>query len=679
MLIDAILKLLTIAGLLLVYGAALYGWGRCAERIVRLSLPVPVTVCLGVAFVLFIGGVANLASIAYAATLDVLTVIGLLAAALDTMKRPRRALDDKATMRADGDREGYSNTARILAAGLMGVVFVFVAMTQVPPDAMNFHDDFETYLLFPVHMLATGSVDTGPLSNIGIASLGGLSFLQGFVLAHWPLATVNAVDALFGLLLCMATIFSIAERLGLPAWQAILVMAVIIFIDPQYVNVSSIYLASALLMLVAFVPLGRSCQETTEERTEDASTGRAAIVGLSYAALVSLKMTFFLPLLIHFIVSVIAVAFAGRCIWLGLVWGAKVGSFGLAAILPWVLALAESRFLGVFGDRGVETSTSAPGTELTPPMPEFFSTQPVHYAFGASYLHYTTIVFFVLVFALALAFWAYRQDRARMFGDLWQVAFCLFLPIYFVLSSLTIGRFVMGHDANLRYIVPMLLGAVPASILFFAATARNRVVIARPTGRGGAITALMVSLPAICILAQFAPPLAARGYQAVQYGSVLGFNRTARQPAYIEFNSFAMGEEAYAELADIQVLVPEGATIVAAVSLPFHLNFRRNDVLVVHGGGLGWPYQDFPFNGDTAAVKGYFSDRSIDYVLWQKDGFAVRDQKQYRRGLERSSSSHRRISQYSLDFFGVLQRLEERSDVVYSDDKFTLFRVQTHS
>ena len=157
---DDSLRLLAITAVFLLYTLSLYGWGRLAERVIGVRWTFPITICIGLALVVFVGGWINLAGVVDRYSLDFISLIGVASALVDL-----RALHSSWR----SIRRGSASALLMVGAPsavLIVAVFGFTALTQVPPSVMNHGDDFHTYLLYPVHLLATGHVDAGILSNI---------------------------------------------------------------------------------------------------------------------------------------------------------------------------------------------------------------------------------------------------------------------------------------------------------------------------------------------------------------------------------------------------------------------------------------------------------------------------------------------------------------------------------
>jgi hypothetical protein len=201
---------------------------------------------------IFLGGILNLLGLAYPLVLDSIILFGFAYSAMTLLRL--------------WHLKGFSNYRRLYlskdylirflpSAIVVLLVFIAVTYTISSPRAFNFHDDLEKYFSHPIRMLATGSLRGSPFNALSAEPFGGQAFLHGFAVAHWPIGYVNTVDAVFAFILCLMMVLSVALRTRLPFWFMPLVVTVPIFITPQYLNVSAIYTASALMLLV-FLGLG---------------------------------------------------------------------------------------------------------------------------------------------------------------------------------------------------------------------------------------------------------------------------------------------------------------------------------------------------------------------------------------------------------------------------------------
>ena len=302
----------------------LYGWGWAARRALRAkAVEWPTTVATGMATLVFVGGVLNLARLAYPWALGCVAIAGVVLGVVAVRKdRPHKP-----------DMSGLS---RVLAPA---AVLIFTIVTQVPPRAYNFHDDFQKYFAHPVRMLETGTVFGSPLNDIGLDTLGGQAFLDGFAVAFFPIQYINGVGAALALFLCMM----LASQ-----FKNILATLSVFVINPQYVNISALYTASFLIMGVIL-----------EES--------AAVTGLLYAGVIALKSSFVLFVAVHLLAK----------------WRIKPAAFAALFLTPWIL-LHAPHYIHAFGpviaDHGVRAAESF----------NIFSIE--HLDYGATPLAYTLMI-----------------------------------------------------------------------------------------------------------------------------------------------------------------------------------------------------------------------------------------------------------------------------------------------
>src|SRR5277367_6842258 len=178
------MKLVCAFGLCAVFAFVLYGWGWAFQRLVRAeNRSWPATAASGMAAVVFLGGLLNLARLAYPWALACVAIAGVALAVLGV----RRGIPNLAGRRPEptclAGRRPAPPIVWLLAAGVLG----FVVLTQVPPQAYNFHDDYQKYFAHPVRMIETGSLFGSSLNDIGFDTIGGQAFLDGFVVAFFPI------------------------------------------------------------------------------------------------------------------------------------------------------------------------------------------------------------------------------------------------------------------------------------------------------------------------------------------------------------------------------------------------------------------------------------------------------------------------------------------------------------
>lgn len=532
------MKLIAAFAVFAAFAFMLYGWGWAARRALRAgSKGWPATVAAGMAAVVFLGGVLNLARLAHPWALACVVIVGVglgIAAAVS------------------GERPSVSFVALIPAVA----VVAFVVLTQLPPRAYNFHDDYQKYFVHPVRMLETGTVFGSPLNDIGLDTLGGQAFLDGFAVAFFPIRYINGVDAAFALFLCMM----LASQFG----RELPVLAVV-FINPQYVNISALYTGS-LLMMAAIEDAGAS----------------AAITGMFHAALVALKSTFLLFVAVH-----LAAALWAR----GVKWTARTAGFGALFLAPWIL-LHLPRYLGF-----LHAGPGIPDTGVRPNESfNIFSIHPLDY--GSTPLHYTA-----LMIAAGICGWMIlctKRKEEKHQADM-TAASCFALVAAYLIMVYVSGPRNAGYAQAIRYFTPFAIGVFP---VVFSGMGKYRWLAAIP------------------VLA-FAPSLRDRAEQAIQSGSVLAFSWLAPDPDYLEYNRQVLYGDVKQRVEAAQAKVPAGEETVVWINAPFYLNSARNRLADVEpGAGLIAPWSKIPDDARYFIFEygGYANMDESNYVEEMAEG-----------------------------------------------------------
>ena len=265
------------AVVLLLASWMLWGVGRFTLRRCGRSASFPVCMGVGLAVLIFAGGILNCAHVARAPALWALAVAMAVVSFLEARHFKFEPI------------QGRAAWIELVAAGLViAGVTLFAFHTQLPPRVFNCDDDFQRYFSHPVSMLATGTVLGSPLGGMGSTTLGAQAFLHGFVLSVLPIGYINGVDAVFGLMLLMLICAAAGWRRYPRFPGAVLGPIMVAMINPRYVNVSSLYLGAGLMATAVMLVVDE----------EEESGPPALILGVVYASLVALKSTFvFFPVL----------------------------------------------------------------------------------------------------------------------------------------------------------------------------------------------------------------------------------------------------------------------------------------------------------------------------------------------------------------------------------------------
>jgi len=606
-------------------GIALWGWGWAIRRGARVEpLPVPLTCALGLGGVIFLGGILNLARIAYGGVLDGLLAVGVILAVAGF---------------GLGKRGSFHLTWRTALAAFPLLVAAWLVATYLTPwRAFNHHDDFERYFAYPVRMLATGTLAGNPLGYMGGDTLGGQAFLQGFAAAHWPVAHVGDVDSLFGLLLCLALAgFAVAP--GRWAVGAIVAELSVVAVNPQLVNVSALFTGAALMMAAVFVS-GRPGSSGSADKEPS-----AFLLGLLYAALIVLKTTNAAFVVIHALVLVAVGPGEGprRLRWL-----ATAGLWTTVFILPWILVHAPLYLAAAQPLPPLPLSARPLGEPLG-----LFSAKALHY--GSGQLHYSVVALAAVAVA-GLTWLAIRRGgvaRSWCLGAVIAAGASLGAVYFgFVVAG---GRWLFGVEAATRYACPVMIGVLPAMLRmgeFATGSGRSRLSRTWPLALGAGVVAM------------FAPSLINRVTQITDSGVPLAYYsqfNASDQSVLLAYTHEVLEGSVGPRLRSIQAMVPAHEGLAAWVMTPFLLDFSRNPVWHTDPYGIGMRWARLPAD--------------CRYFLLEHDGYAVRPFEQYRQQLVGPGLADRMVAARTLAFIGKMQDLMRRGKIMYADESYVLVRL----
>jgi hypothetical protein len=622
---DKLLLTFTALG---VAGVSLWGWGRVVRRLARAGpWSVALTIAVGLAGVLFIGGLLNALNLARRAEIDAVIIVGI-ALAFTAGWTARKTISFRPT-RDD-----------LLAAGPIIIAGCFLATYALPQAAFNLYDDFEKYMVHPVEMLATGAMALNPLDSLGVETLGGQAFLQSFVAAHFPLSYLGAVDGVFCLLLSV-TLAGFAIRPGQWAAGALAAELCVLAINPQPVNLSALFSGVCLISTAVLI--------TGLPATTDAKTPSAPVLGLVYAGLLSLKGIFALFIGIH------ALSLVGIGLGLGrsrLRWMMSVTGWTLVFIAPWIILHAPLYLL-----------PSLPAPQLLPGTPvepvDLFSPAPLYY--GATLLDYTGLALAGLLAAGALVLAARRRWLPASEPLLAAAAAGLAAMLTYCLTVAIIGPMITKHPGGLRYACALLIGVIPVCLRLLEPAVAGR--------RGARFLPVYVTGFGLLVGFAFLPSAYGRLNRLMRLHTPLAFltdknqEERAASEAYLGYCNDVLRGPVRAKLAHVQGLVPSGEKIVAWVMAPFWLDFQRNPIAHVSVAGLGMRWARFPADAH--------------YLLVEHTGYAVRPDDFYRHLLTGNALSDRVIATRAVAFLATLNERMGQSDLIYKDDSYILLRIRS--
>jgi hypothetical protein len=617
-----------VSGIVLVLAAiGLWGVGNLIRRMARLGEGTwPVSAGLGLAAIVSIGGVLNLAHVARPMVIWLLTLAGVVIGILELVRaRPRLPTDSSARI-------------ELISAGLFIVLVTgFAIATQLPPTVFNSRDDFQKYFAHPVRMLETGTLVGSPVNDLGLHAIGGQAFLHGLVLSFLPIGYINGVDAVFAFFLLMTMAAAAGWRRFGKFPGALFGVAIIAVIHPQYVNVSALYVG-ALLMATATLALA-------DDREK--SLPAPLLIGLLYGAMVAIKPLFALFALLHLSSSLFAAQRALGSWKDALLWVSRAAGWAFISLAPWLLM-----YLPNYLTKGAFPREMPPDV-ITAPL-NLFSTKPLFY--GGSFVLYTTLAGLGALAGLGGIIAARRSPDARMARAALGLAGAAGVGVIsYLVLVLVLGPKAVGYGPSVRYSVPTLLGTSVFAFLLLP----------------GLKLPLPPAIPAVAclgIIAAFAPSGIARYQEAVDSGSILAYTGMATHPEYIRYNQVCLSPETAQRIRALQEKVPAGEPILVWIDTPFHIDFARNPIMDLTVNGLVNPWAHIPAN--------------VHYVLWQYrnlpgfEGFGVRGVNDYVTQRDKDPSrQEREFAALGLLFLNRVQQLANSGQVIANDGTIVLFRL----
>jgi hypothetical protein len=652
-----------------VYFLALFGWGRLLEKFFHIFWPFPFTIALGMAGWIFLGGILNLLGLAYPLALDSIILFGLAYSALIYLRSWKLQV-------FSSYRNIYFSKDYLLrflpAAIVILVVFIFAAYTISSPKAFNIHDDLEKYLSHPIRMLATGSLRGSAFNALGSETLGGQAFLHGFAAAHWTIGYVNTVDSVFAFILCLMMIHSVALRAGLYSWFILLIVVVPIFINPQYVNISSIYTASVLMLLLF---LG-SWVDAKEHNFPSSTWRSAAWLGLVYSALIVLKTFYLLFVIIHFSIfsaGLMSISHSRKDV---VSWATMVIASGIISISSWILLYYSNWIAWVSSMIAPHISLLDSGYyRYTKKAINILSLDSLFYGFGTTFAHYTLIMILVALCSILLFFYKLPNQIQYKMQTVTEFAACATPPILYFANLFLIAPILLGPDEGLRYLCPVIIAGVPSTLIIASTRVSESIQGKNIKNRLGKYPIGIFALFSIGIVGSFSHSFAERVEQACRNGSLLSFPQRPRDPEYIAYNRFALSSDAREEIQKAQQFVPEGEPLIAWTPLALHLDYRRNRIIDIDPAGLANPWVDFPFGKKSSDGVRYFINAGAYYVLWQYRSYAVRPVGNL---IEEAASPYPRshtIGVRTLQFVKMLYDMTKVSQILGNNESIVVMKL----
>ena len=649
-------------GVMLMYGLSALGWGLMTQHFLG-GGKTPgwaYTTALGLAVLIFIGGILNIVGVVSTQMLDVLTGLGLTAS-IGFMIAALKRRGKFAALAPSADAAGVpSRNLQWLLCAIVLMPCAFLVASVMPTLAFNPYDDLHTYFTRPVWMLQTGTIRGNAFDVLGLDSLGAQAFIDAPVMAHFGPAFVNGVDGIFCFVLSGFLLIELARRLEIGGVTSLLALLAFITIHPQIVNISAVY--SGTLMALSVVYASILLLEPDPAGLRQFGLGQTMQPALFTAALLALKTTFALFVAAYWVLFFAVLIVTGGQRKLSLTTAFLILLASMAMVAPWA-ALWVPNYLSALKQTftiGGQAGMSLPGDGS---IADLFSKQAI---WAGSLFDYDVLAI-LLACACGLALWVlFRRPDTRS---------CMALIPAAALAGCSVGTFlVLGKmfeaETAVRYSAPTLIAALPTTAILLLATARSPH------------RALHKALPAtiaaalVAVLVVFSGAFWQRA-RAAAYGHTLVSFPIAE--AYYGYMAGALGAPARDWISGVQMATAEGATILAWTSVPFHLDFRRNRILVVSEPGLINPWLNLPTGAEPGVLREYLSSIGVRYVFLEYGGPGVKPDGEFMSYANAPIPLYGKIGRANLNFRHGLLALADESRMIQSAPGMVLYDITDSS
>jgi len=645
---------------------ACYGWGYAITRWsnIRENNDFAYLSVVGIACLIFMGGVLNLVHLAYPAALIILFMSGLIFFAISYAEKAKAWFStwhDGSLSIPDRLKHmsGYA-----LPIGILTIAVVYYALTLLPVAAYNYADDFYTYIPRPLRMLQTGTLAGNPFDILGTDSLGAHAFLQGFVVLGFPIEYLQGFEAVFSFALAGMLLITIGKKFKLHWAYTIFALVAFIVINPQSVNVSPIYLGSAMILAIILA----SCQLLDQmEKSDNGATQIIAVVilGLLSAGFIELKNTFPIYALAYFTFYFIASLLISKD---------KQRILKICGLFMLVTFLALSPWIALYANNIVTalhialhpTAVTAVNTfnSLQGNIPDLFSSENLRY--GGSLLGYGLIV---LMLALIGSYSTFKTFGIRIQPT--QRGYFLVAAASCVASVITYFFYgaIIPAELTARYSCPVLIATLPFAWQVASMAVSNTSMPGKSLERTGEKMAFIFAMLLLVVIL-FWDNFIERIERAYHYHMTISFP-VIDPDEYLADMRQAFSDKTRREIRVIQNNTLPGEKILVWIPLPFDLDFARNDIYSIMSTSLLNPWLDIPFNGNADDMVRYLKGQGIRYIMWEEGGGNLRNS--YRkRLLDKSYVAHRRIAERGLILMKMISSIMSNGSFLYEANGIVL-------
>jgi hypothetical protein len=471
-----------------------------------------------------------------------------------------------------------------------------------------------------------------------VSSIGGKAFIDTLILVFSDSRFLHFVDRGFGFGLFLITLYGLLAFLKLKKEYILALLFIPVLMSAPMANITSIYSGSVLFTLLSYLILRDISSEKEEKRM-------IIIFAIGIAGLCALK-TSFIPVAGLFGIAYLYIHFRSnlrQC----LIHTSMLGILAFIFTLPYMLASYSSSGTLLYPLLGRGFHGSAQGQFLTPTS-EFSFTNVLNFVYGLQHM----LVYTLFVLAGIFGYRAYADKKISQFAALGLVGVIGALGIGFMTAGFAISHYTF---AFLLPIVIILLGGL---LVRQGAVSTGEHVGGHIGERVGEYkTSIQIATLLLGILIGSSLQLFIS-----QQKEVLGFLRASIQSAPL------LTEKEKAGYAALQVVVPEGETVLVRLNDNYALDFNRNTIYIAdYPGGSSLP-PGMPFFQGPEVLVEYLGSQKIYFIAYSYADQVYFTKEEYSNRLDPSMNAWIRTeAEHTFDFQDNLAVIGEKYQRIYDD------------
>lgn len=647
---------------------ACYGWGYALVRrtTLRDKDDFAFLSAVGVAFLVFLGGVLNLVRLAYPVALSILLLSGLIFFVIHCSENAKMWLATWRTGNLFSPKKLKSMTGHFLPMGILITAIGFYALTLLPIAAFtHYSDDSMTYVPRSLRMVQAGTMAGNPFGLLGI-DLGAQAFLNGFALIGFPIEYLGGFDAVFSFALAGLLLIAIGKKFDLHWIYTVFALLGFIIINPQTGNISSLYTGSAIILGILFASC-RLIDQMEKSDTNAIPVISVGILGLLFACLIALKTTF-----ASYVAAYFTLFFTG----LLLVSKNKLTILKLCsiftlvaflALLPWLALHTSNYMLAIHAALHPNVAAKGEIPLHNSNISILFTTGNLRH--GDSYLSYGIIELMLFMMGCYSLFNTFgnRFSPSQRGYFLVAAASCAAAVVSYLFNG-----FVFAPPPAIRYSCPVILACLPFAWMAVSMAVSNTPCSAKSLNLSGMKMALILSMP-LLVAILFWNTFVSRIERAYDQHMPLS---VPVSDTSIEHYKYASSPDARKITHEIQYLTQPAQKIFAWIAMPAHLDFSRNEIYSFSAVCLLDPWVNMPLNGNVDDMIQYLKSLGIRYIMWEYGKESMVLENRHRQWLLSPVDNYRIMGGRALYLSGMLPRIMKGGRFLYNEDGMVLFDLQ---